>query len=175
MKRIALLFVVLFSVAFAEAHNHEYSRSGESDHAVADGVLRKNGFYANLALGPMFAYGDTYFGVNVNGGYRQHLTHGVSWDIVKVGITTDFSDLSNARFMTGVRYNPPGNICGRPIYLDAAIGYHFLISDVEYGGFAYEIGAGVSLTEMLSAGFVWEGGTCDGHIGMFGLRLGVNF
>lgn len=184
MKKLLLIFTVLVTSAITSSAQ----RASDSDlswHGNSD--INHNGIFTDVTAGVLTGDLDTDFGLGLKLGYRWHVSDGISWDIASIGLSTgvsDFSEALNLRFLTGFRYNTPEDLVGKSLYVNFGLGYCLSTDDTDFGGFAYEVGAGVNLTRTLSLGLVWEGSNwsyeyenwkISGKFGIIGLKLGLNF
>lgn len=191
MKKLFVAFALICS-AFAVSAQRAGDATAWNDKQADDSEFNHSGIFLNPGIGVVTGDCDTGFGFSFNMGYRWHIASGFSWDIVKVGINTDvinFTDMLDARFMSGFRYNTPVLFSDKGLYVDFAVGYQFMTRDTALGGVAYEVGAGFNLTRTVSLGLVWEGSSVSDEFytpyygwsdvkyswGMFGVRLGLNF
>lgn len=154
-----------------------------------------SGFFVNAGPGFLTGDADSEFAVEAGWGYRWHISNGISWEVLRLGMdaaVSDFTETMNLRLTTGVRYDSPriqalGN---RSLYGGVFLGYgNRVASDYSGdGGFAYEIGAGVKLTRRLSLGLFYQGnsdkdcefdygggGYGDLKWGMFGVKIEYQF
>ncbi|MDE6453095.1 MAG: hypothetical protein K2L27_02705 [Muribaculaceae bacterium] len=182
MKKILIAFVMLFGAFAANAQ-----RAGEATMWSDDSDFNHSGFFFNPTVGVMTGDCDTGFGLDLTAGYRWHISSGFNWDILKVGMNTDvanFGEMLSLRFLSGFRYNSPALFADKGLYVDFGLGYQVFTDETDLSGFAYEVGAGVNLTRLISLGLVWEGNTSSVDTyygsynlswGTFGVRLGLNF
>lgn len=180
MKRLIAASLLSVSALMAGAHN---AGSNCSDQA-------HSGMFADISAGAETGdFGDD-FALALKVGYRLNLYEGLSWNIASMGagMGVSYPDDINMRFMSGFRYNLPFCFNNRSVYVNADFGYCFSTSDTAFGGFAYEVGAGVNFSRLISLGIVWEGSVWNYHeetylyelsakckFGTIGLKLGFNF
>ncbi len=148
--------------------------------------INHSGLFLNPTVGLQTGDVEDDFGLSLQLGYRWHIGSGFNWNVLSVGANTgvsNFTDMLDLRFLSGVRYNSPEILAGKSLYADVAFGYNYL-TEMEEGGFAYEVGVGVNLNRSVSLGLVWEGSKVsyeDGWYdfsakwGIVGIRLGLNF
>lgn len=182
-KAIFAGMLLTFSIpAFAQFAN----TGNSSNRNTASTYENHSGMFVEPAIGLMVGDCDTDFGIGVGFGYRWHIANGFSWDVLKISGNTGVSHLSemfDARFLTGIRYTTDAIIPGRSVYVNLAMGWNILPDQPEWTGFAYEIGAGLNLTNHVSLGLVWEGnclkyedpGYPSMHNGLLGVKLGYQF
>ena len=144
---------------------------------------RKSGMFMEVGIGTLGAdwEGDGIaldFGVGYRKGYSEYL----SWDILKVKAIAELANFGESitpQLMTGIRGTSPelfGNMTGFGSF-SAGYGYNV---DIEEGGFAYEIQAGLNITSKFYAALVYDNQAIsfDGgnaNVSFTGLRLGVRF
>ena len=185
MKRFIAASLLSLSALMAGAHSHGgrcHEHNYCSDHA-------HSGMFSDLTVGLQTGCVDPDFGIAIKAGYRLNLYEGLSWNIISAGaeIGVTYADV-NLRFMSGLRYNLPFCLNSKTVYVNADFGYGFSTSDTAFGGFAYEIGAGVNFSRTISLGVAWEGSVWDYHLqygiydlsmrgnfGIIGLKLGINY
>ncbi len=183
MRKLLIIMAVMASAIPASAQ-----RASDSDMRWANSSdINHSGFVTDITAGVLTGDLDTDFALGVKLGYRWNIYDGLSWDVVSIGASTgvsNFVEAMNLRFLTGFRYNTPVDLIGKSLYANFGLGYCLSTDDTEWGGFAYEVGAGVNLTRKVSLGIVWEGSTWSaeddywkytGKFGVIGLRLGLNF
>ncbi|MDE6540699.1 MAG: hypothetical protein K2L74_01665 [Muribaculaceae bacterium] len=183
MKKILIAFVMLFGAFAANAQ-----RASEATIWNEDYDFNHSGFFLNPTIGVMTGDRFNGFGFDITAGYRWHAGSGFNWDILKVGMNTEtsyFGEMFSLRFLSGFRYNSPALFAGKGLYVDFGLGYQVSTYEGDLSGFAYEVGAGVNLTRLISLGLVWEGNNTSGDVyegstrvdgwGLFGVRLGLNF
>lgn len=122
-----------------------------------------SGWFFDTGIGVLVGDVDTDFAWEFGMGYRWHISSGFSWEILRMGFNTgvsNFTDIFDLRFTTGLRYDTPrfDFLKGRSLYADFVCGYG-LVPEFEEGGFVYEIGLGAKLTRNFSLGLVWQGNT----------------
>lgn len=175
MKKIFVILALIFSVLTAKVQAVSIWNQGSG--------INHSGAFINPAVGLQCGDVDDDFGIAVNVGYRWHLGSGFNWDVVSFGINTgvsNFSEMLDMRFLTGLRYNTPQIFAGKSLYLNCGFGYHFLTDNTDINGFAWEVGGGVNINRGLSLGLIYEGSKYSKHgwgakWGIVGLRLGLNF
>ena len=113
-------------------------------------------------------------------GYRWGFSQYAAWDILKVKAMAElgnFSESITPQFMTGIRGTSPELFAGMTAFASFSLGYGREI-DIEDGGFAYEIQAGLNLTKKFNVGFVYDSqklSDWEANMSFTGLRLGVRF
>lgn len=119
-----------------------------------------------LDLGVGTTSGDWEDGAVLNLGlrYNKVFTENISWDIIKVNAQTnteEFGDFLTLQALTGLRGTTPVLFGSNgSIYANAAVGYGYMLDPGE-GGFTWEVGAGVNLTQKLSLGIVYGSQNVD--------------
>ena len=89
----------------------------------------------------------------------------------------NFGESITPQIMTGIRGTSPvlfGNITA---FGSFSAGYGYMI-DIEDGGFAYEIQAGLNITPKFYVAFVYDNqkvSDFDANVGFTGARLGIRF
>lgn len=190
MKKFLTLITILFFSLSSYGHC-----KGNSFNNHGNRRINHSGIFLNPTVGLLTGDLDEDLGVDLTLGYRFHIVNGFSWDIAKIGFSTGVSDAQGRltmRFLSGLRYNSPAMFGGKSLYADCAFGYSFLTDETDFGGFAYEVGAGINLSRKVSLGIVWEGNnpryswvenyvdnyyeyTIKANYGTIGFRLGLNF
>ena len=125
---------------------------------------------------------DTGLGVDLGLRWNKSFTENIGWDIIKVKAQSDtknFSELMTVQAMTGVRGTTPVLFGNSTVFGAAGLGYGYM-TDVEEGGFCWEVSAGVNLTPRFLVGVAYnsQGVSVEGftfHVNYVSLRLGVNF
>lgn len=177
MKKLLTVISLLFVLSIQS----KAQRAGELNVWNVDDNWNHSGLFVEGGLG-IFT-GSNYhienvLGVEINAGYRLHLTKGLCWDVAKVGSNlychSDIGRYSTGRIMTGLLYNTPRILAGKSLYVDALMGYQFCLGETYFDGFAYEFGLGVKLTRNISVGVTYEAAT-DCEIGYAGLRFSYQF
>jgi len=185
MRKLFIIMAVIASALTVSAQ-----RASDSDMRWANSSdINHSGFVTDITAGVLTGDLDTDFALGVKLGYRWNIYDGLSWDIVSIGASTgvsNFAEAMNLRFLSGFRYNTPVDLIGKSLYVNFGLGYCLSTDETDFGGFAYEVGAGVNFTRTLSFGIVWEGSNwsyeseydywkISGKFGTIGLRLGLNF
>lgn len=143
----------------------------------------KSGMFMEVGVG---TFGGDYEGdgvaLDLGFGYRKGYSEYLAWDILKVKAIAEVANLSETitpQLMTGIRGTSPVLFGNMTAFGSFSAGYGYNI-DVEEGGFAYEIQAGLNITSKFYAAIVYdnqsisfEGG--DANISFTGLRLGLRF
>lgn len=184
MRKLLIMLTLVASYAISV----NAQRASDSDLSWKyDNGVNHSGFVTDITAGVLTGDMDTDFALGVKLGYRWHIYNGLNWDIVSVGASTgvsNFAEAMNLRFLTGFRYNTPVDLIGKSLYVNFGLGYCLSTDDTDWGGFAYEVGAGVNLNRLISLGIVWEGSnwsaSYDGwdfsaKFGIIGVKLGLNF
>lgn len=114
--------------------------------------------------------------------YLHNFTAYVGWDVIGVqglGNTSDFTASFIVQGMTGLRTYSPRFYKDMSSYANFRVGYGYG-TDIEEGGFCYELGIGINLTRTLYAGygyncqnFAFDGFKIKQHYHAF--RFGFNF
>lgn len=113
-------------------------------------------------------------------GYRKGFNEYVAWDVFKVKAMAEIANFGESitpQIMTGIRGTSPvlfGNITA---FGSFSAGYGYMI-DIEDGGFAYEIQAGLNITPKFYVAFVYDNqkvSDFDANVGFTGARLGIRF
>lgn len=103
----------------------------------------------------------------------------MSWDILKVKAIAELSNFSESitpQIMTGIRGTSPVLFANMTAFGSFSAGYDYNL-DIEEGGFAYEIQAGLNITSKIYAAFVYDNqkvsvADFDAKISFAGLRVG---
>lgn len=115
-------------------------------------------------------------------GYRKGFNENFAWDVLKVKAIAELANFGESltpQVMTGIRATSPALIGDMTAFGSFSLGYGYNV-DVEEGGFAYEIQAGLNITSKLYAGIVYDNQSIsfDGgnaNVSFTGLRLGLRF
>lgn len=127
------------------------------------------------------------FGVDLGLRWTHMFSPSIGWDVLKVSaqstIDEPIDDL-NIQAKTGIRGVSPVLFgASGTVYANFAGGYGYY-TDIEEGGFAWEIGAGVNFNKHISLGIVYNScnysydyyyGDEDVKVGLVSLRLGIGF
>lgn len=168
------ILIFLFTLIIASSVSAQ--RASDSDLNWYESDINHSGVFTDASAG-IFT-GGTDFGLSLKLGYRLNIYDGLSWDTISVGSgsgISEFMDYLTLRLLTGFRYNTNEDLIGKSLYANVGLGYCMAIDDTEIEGnsFAFEIGAGINLSRLISVGIVWEGSTFDW--GIAGIKLGLNF
>lgn len=115
-------------------------------------------------------------------GYRKGFSEYLAWDVLKVKAIAELSNFSESltpQIMTGIRGTSPVLFANMTAFGSFSAGYGYNL-DIEEGGFAYEIQAGINITSKIYAAFVYDNqkvsvADFDAKISFAGLRLGLRF
>lgn len=125
--------------------------------------------------------------------WNHMFTENIGWDILKVSAQTstkEFTEALNVQGKTGIRAVTPVLFGNSTLYANFAGGYGYY-TDIEEGGFVWEVGAGINITPRFAVGinynsanysFDWKdhydyGGheKVDVKCGIVSLRLSYGF
>ncbi len=130
---------------------------------------------------------DTGIGLDLGLRWTYMFTENIGWDIVKISAQTDtksFVEALNVQGKTGIRGVSPVLFGNSSLYANFGCGYGYY-TDIEEGGFVWEIGAGVNVTPRFSIGLnynsadysveLYHSDKQDVSAGLFSLRLSYGF
>lgn len=150
-------FLVAILAAFTVASQAQIVSSRSSRITKKEAV--NSHWFLDLGAG---AYGDGVDGssVNIDLGIRwSHMfTPNIGWDILKANVQTDasnFTEALNIQGKSGIRGVSPVVFGNSTLYANAGFGYGYF-TDMEAGGFVWEIGAGINFNPRLSLGIVYN-------------------
>lgn len=176
MKKI--LFVLLAALMCVGANAQLVTSTTVSKQKKA---ASNSGMFLEVGVGKM---GSDWEGDGVSMdlglGYRWGFSQYVAWDVLKVKAMAElghFSESITPQFLTGIRGTSPELFAGMTAFASFGLGYGREI-DLEDGGFAYEIQAGLNVTRKFSVGFVYDNqklSDWDANMSFAGLRLGIRF
>lgn len=142
-----------------------------------------------LDFGPGFFTGDaedTGLGIDLGFRWNHMFTENIGWDILKVSAQTDtknFGDALNIQAKTGIRGVTPILFGNSSLYANLAGGYGYY-TDIEKGGFVWEVGAGINLTRKFAIGINYNSTQYEYSsrysdstvkVGLLSLRLSYGF
>ncbi len=180
-------FIFVFMTMFTLASQAQIVSSQSSR------ITREKGVY-NPAIWVDFGLGtytgdpeDTGLGLDLGFRWNHMFTENIGWDILKISAQTDtksFGESLNVQAKTGIRGVSPVLFGNSSLYANFAGGYGYY-TDIEEGGFVWEIGAGVNVTSRFSVGINYNSanysievpryGDQDVKVGLLSLRLSYGF
>lgn len=178
MKKYLLLVLITFVTCSMSAQLVTSTTVSKTKKQVSN-----SGMFFEVGIG---ALGSDYDGdgvsLDLGLGYRKGFNQYVAWDILKLKALAEVSNLGETitpQLMTGIRGTSPVLFANITAFGSFSGGYGYVI-DVEEGGFAYEIQAGLNITPKFYAAFVYDnqGLSIEGYdlnLSFTGLRLGVRF
>jgi len=183
MKKIILIsFVTLFTLAAQAQIVSSRSSRITTEHRDYHPAIW-------VDLGPGLYTGDVKdTGVAIDLGFRwNHMfTENIGWDILKISAQTDtknFKEALNIQGKTGIRGVTPILFGNSSLYANFAGGYGYY-TDIEKGGFVWEVGAGINISSRFSVGinynsanYTYEYYRSDEtvKVGLISLRLSYGF
>ena len=141
-----------------------------------------------LGAGVVLGDVDVDFGLEFGLGYRWHITHGVSWEVIRMNYNTavsDWKDMQCLSFTSGFRYDSPRLSFLKDYSLYGSYVMGVGVCDTGYKDMEYvwEIGAGVKVNPYTSLGLYWKKNPrvygydydCIDNYGMLSFRIECQF
>lgn len=121
---------------------------------------------------------DTGLGVDLGLRWNKMFTESIGWDIFKIKAQTDisnFTELLALQATTGARYVSPVLFGNSSAFGAVGLGYGYF-TDIEDGGFVWEVSAGINVSPRFLVGVSYNSSSVgDATLGYVSLRLGYNF
>lgn len=172
MKKLLMVCIgLLLFTGLTKAQG--WSFSGASDY-------KKNVFGVDFGVGALKDIEGAQVSLGLR--YLHNFCEYVGWDVIGVqglGNTTDFSSSFTLQGMTGIRGMSPVFYNDMSVFANFRAGYGHCL-DWEVGGFCYELGCGVNLTQNIYVGYGYNFQSLDDegysvHLKYHAFRFGFNF
>ena len=182
------VFAIVAMFALASQAQIVSSRSSRITHERGE---HHPSIWVDLGLGTFTGDAeDTGLGLDLGFRWTNMFTENIGWDVVKISAQTDtknFTEALNVQGKTGIRGVTPVLFGNSTLYANFGGGYGYY-TDIEEGGFVWEVGAGINVTPRFSVGinynsanYSYEYGSGRYHqeqdvkVGLLSLRLSYGF
>ncbi len=172
MKKWGMICIVLLMFS-GVTQAQGWSFDGGSDY-------RRNVFGVDFGVGALTQTEGAQVSLGLR--YLHNFCEYVGWDVIGVqgmGNTKEFDSSFMLQGMTGIRGTTPAFYNDLSMYANFRAGYGYCI-DAEAGGFCYELGVGINLTENIYVGYGYDFQSLDDsgyslHLNYHAFRFGFNF
>lgn len=146
MKKGMLISLCLFLISLGlQAQGWSFGGNGNS--------YKSDCFGLDLGIGGVKYAGGAELSIGLR--YLHNFNEYIGWDVIGaqgLGNTSDFGGSFVIQGMTGIRSYSPTFYKDMRGYVNFRVGYGYA-TDIEEGGFCYELGTGINLTRTLYAGY----------------------
>lgn len=165
MKKTTVLFLMMLITTMVKAQDWSFNNDSYESN--------RHNFGVELGVG-----GTGNITVDLGVKWQMNLHENLAWDVITIkalaDVENDLMDSLTMEALTGLRLISP-EFAGMTGYINGRVGYAHHI-DASEGGFTYEIGGGVNVTESIYLGYSFNNFEIDGlKVKYHAFRIGFLF